>query len=221
MVWLVIPLFLLLIFLIFFLIGYFSTPTIQDNKVTQSIATTLKKEKRYDVWNFLFHWMKAKFNWHNFRIGVVILLTFSPLFIATHPYTIIDNNRFLSITITIAIILSLIVYFKIKPDTLNMLGYAGAIVVYTYMSVKAINIYADKTIPSVYVGAVVSKESHKYHRKSHEYTSYIIGVRAPDGNIRYVEVIEKFYTSIIENDLVKMRERNGAIGLRWIEDIKK
>lgn len=221
MVWLVIPLFLLLLFLIFFLVGYFSTPTAQDNKVSQSIITTLKKEKQYDVLNFLFHWMKGKFNWNNFRIGVLILLTFSPLFIATHPFTIIDNNRFLSITITIAIILSLIVYFKTKPDTLNMLSYAGAIVVYTYMSVKAINIYADKTVPSVYIGTVVSKESHKYHRKSHEYTSYIIGVRAPDGNIRYVEVIEKFYTSIIENDLVKMRERNGAIGLRWIEDIKK
>ena len=54
---------------------------------------------------------------------------------------------------------------------------------------------------------------------SHEYTSYIIGVRAPDGNIRYVEVIENFYTSITENDKVKVRERNGAIGLRWVEDI--
>ncbi|MFH0710235.1 MAG: hypothetical protein V2A75_08515 [Pseudomonadota bacterium] len=221
MVWLIIPLFLLLIFLIFFLIGYFSTPTVQDNKVTQSIATSLKKEKGYDVWNFLFHWMKAKFNWHNLRIGVVILLTFSPLFIATHPYTIIDYNRFLSITITIAIILSLIVYFKIKPDTLNMLGYAGAIVVYIYMSVKAIDIYADKTVPSLYIGTVTSKTTNKYYQKGHEYTSYILGVRAPDGDIRYVDVIEKFYNSIDENYQVQMCERNGAIGLRWIEDIKK
>jgi hypothetical protein len=220
MVWLIIPLFLLLIFLIFFLIGYFSTPTVQDNKVSESITTSLKKEKRYDMWNFLFHWMKAKFSLHNFLIGIAILVTFSPLFMATHPYTIIDYNQLLFITVVITILFSLITYFKIKPDVPNMLGYILAITVYTYMSIKAINIHADKTAPSLYVGTVVSKESYKYHRKGHEYTSYIIGVRAPDGNIRHVEVIEKFYASLDKNDQVKMRERNGAIGLRWIEDIK-
>ena len=218
--WLVVPLLLLLIFLVFFLIGYFSTPKAQDNNVTQSIATTLKKEKRYDMWNFLFHWIKAKFNWHNFCIGIVVFLTFSPLFIATHPYTIIDYNRFLSITIAITIILSIVIYFKIKPDKLNMLGYVGAIAVYTYMSVKAIDIYADKSTPSVYIGTVTSKMTNKYYQKGHEYTSYILGVRSPDGNVRYVEVIENFYIFINENDKVKMRERNGAIGLRWVEDIR-
>lgn len=221
MVWLVIPLFLLLLFLIFFLVGYFSTPTVQENKVTQSIAITLTKEKRYDLWNFLFHWMKVKFNWRNFRTIVLVLLTFGPLFIATHPYTIIDYSRFLLITITIAIILSLIVYFKTKPDSIKMFGYACTIVVYTYMSVKAIDIYADKTTPSLYIGTITSKMTNKYYQKGHEYTSYILAVRAPDGNIRYVEVMEKFYQSISENNLVKMRERNGAIGLRWVEDIKK
>ena len=88
------------------------------------------------------------------------------------------------------------------------------------MSVKAINIYTDKTAHFVHSGTVVSKESHKYHRKSHEFTFYILGICASDNSIRYVEVIEKLYDSLDENDQVKIRERNGSLGLRWIEDIK-
>jgi hypothetical protein len=219
--WLILPLFLLALFLIFLLIGYFSTLTAQDNQVSKNIATSLKKDKKYDIWNFLFHLMKSKFNFKNFLIGLAIFLTFSSLFILTHIYTIIDYDRFLIITIVISISLSLFVYFKLKPDVLNMLGYILAITVYTYMSIKAINIHADKTVPSFYIGTVVAKEINKYHQRGHEFTSYYVGVRAPDGNIRYIEVRENFYTSLTENDKVKMRERNGAIGLRWIEDIKK
>jgi len=220
MVWLVFPLFLLVLFLIFFLIGYFSTPTDQDKKITKTIITSLKKDRQYDLRSFLFHWVKAKFNWNNFLLGVAVLLTFVPLMIVTHAYTIIDYDRFIFITIALSIMLSIVIYFKIKPDILNMLGYVIAVTVYTYLSIKAINIYADKTAPSLYIGTVVSKESYKYHRKSHEFTSYILRVRASDGNIRYVEVVEKFYDSLDKNDQVKMRERNGAIGLRWIEDVK-
>ena len=216
----VLPLLLLIIFVFFLLVGYFSSPNTTDRKITESIMVTLKKDQQDSLFYFLIHWIRSKYNWRLFYVSVVVFLTLTPLLFLTLPYSIVDFDQLILLTIFVSLILVIIGYFRVKLKILNMLGYTFPIAIYTFLVLKAINIYADDTAPNVFIGNIVSMTTHTYMVKATNYTSYVIEVVSSDEKNRVINVRVDLFSSLKKNSRIKVSEKEGAFGIRWIKNIE-